>query len=180
LIIKGLSLSLYTFAILSFAWAVVRFFSTHGRFPTPMKYLQALATVTSLLQLRLMIHAAPSFWQILSSALCLGALVMFWSATMAHGTGRPLLAFAERTPFGFTVKGPYRLVRHPFYASYLYAWTGGAIAAGNGLAWIPVTALMIFYHVAACREETAFLNSSLSKRYEDYRRRTKRFVPYML
>jgi protein-S-isoprenylcysteine O-methyltransferase Ste14 len=105
---------------------------------------------------------------------------MFWSARKAHAGSRPLLAFAKRSPFVFIRSGPYRFVRHPFYASYLYAWIGGGLAAQNVTAWIPVVALMLFYHSAASREEGEFLRSPLSESYGAYQRKTKRFIPYML
>jgi protein-S-isoprenylcysteine O-methyltransferase Ste14 len=145
-----------------------------------MKYLQTLATVTVILQVTLMIIAVPNFRQVIASVLNLCSLIMFWSAKKAHGGSRPLLAFAERIPFVFIKTGPYRFVRHPFYASYLYAWIGGGLAAQSIIAWVPVAALILFYHSAASREEDEFLKSPLSESYEAYQRKTKRFVPYML
>ena len=49
----------------------------------------------------------------------------------------PGFAFIEVQPSSLVVCGPYRLVRHPIYTSYLMAWIGGVVLGGQP--WLMIT-----------------------------------------
>ena len=75
--------------------------------------------------------------------------------------------------------GPYRFVRHPFYLSYIIGAIAPAVAVPQPLV-IAVTVLMIVLVVAAAfREERVWLSSPRAEAYQDYRRRTGMFLPFV-
>jgi protein-S-isoprenylcysteine O-methyltransferase Ste14 len=110
-------------------------------------------------------------------AVLAAAVALFgWAARVNRAA--PLgLAFARAVPEHLQTGGPYALVRHPFYASYLLAFAGGWLAAGT--LWIaPAFALgTVTYWRAAQREERGFLQSPLADAYAAYARRVGMLVP---
>lgn len=105
------------------------------------------------------------------------ALGLFVWAARAN-RGRKLgLAFAGDAPGHLQTAGPYALVRHPFYASYLLAFAGGAVAAWTPWVLPAVAAGALTYRRAAVAEEAAFLSGDLAEAYRAYARRVGRFVP---
>lgn len=114
----------------------------------------------------------------LASVAVLGtALAFFLWAVWANRNRKLGLAFAGGAPEHLQTAGPYRLVRHPFYASYLLAFLGGALAAGT--AWlVPALAAGAYTYWRAARgEEEAFARSPLAESYARYAARVGMFVP---
>ncbi len=105
------------------------------------------------------------------------ALALFLWAAWTNRGAKLGLAFAERVSAHVQTQGPYRLVRHPFYASYLLAFAGGALAASSPWVLPAVAAGAVTYWRAARQEEAGFLASPLSERYRAYARRVGMFVP---
>jgi protein-S-isoprenylcysteine O-methyltransferase Ste14 len=113
--------------------------------------------------------------------LFLSAHLLFWSAVAVHRKAPPAIAFSERPPRSLTTGGPYRLIRHPFYTSYLLAWLGGACAAGSAYLALAAAWMFVFYYLAAVREEAEMLASAtFGAEYGRYRRRTGMFLPSLL
>jgi protein-S-isoprenylcysteine O-methyltransferase Ste14 len=73
--------------------------------------------------------------------------------------------------------GPYRFVRHPFYACYLLTWAAGAIATGRVSLMFTFLTMLVIYASAARMEERKFEGSPLATSYRRYRARTGMFVP---
>ena len=71
-------------------------------------------------------------------------------------------------------RGAYRWVRHPSYTGGLLMYLGTGLALTN---WITsVGSLAYLYRV---RVEEQVLEANLGSRYQEYMRRTKRFVPFV-
>jgi protein-S-isoprenylcysteine O-methyltransferase Ste14 len=105
------------------------------------------------------------------------SLSLFWWAIRANSAARLSAAFSPDVPIHLVKDGPYRFIRHPFYCSYVLAWSAGTIATAKW--WlIPTLAVMAgIYWRAASSEEEKFSRSSLAGEYERYRARTALLVP---
>ena len=74
--------------------------------------------------------------------------------------------------------GLYRVIRHPSYLGLLMALFGWALVFRSGIG-VLVSALLVPPLVARMNSEEALLESEFGTRYEDYRRRTWRLVPFL-
>jgi protein-S-isoprenylcysteine O-methyltransferase Ste14 len=110
-------------------------------------------------------------------ALLAGALGLFLWAAWTNRARKLGLAFAGAVPGHVQTGGPYALVRHPFYASYLLAFLGGAVGAGSPWLVPAVLAGVLTYRRAAREEEAAFARSPLAGVYGGYAARTGMFLP---
>jgi protein-S-isoprenylcysteine O-methyltransferase Ste14 len=107
--------------------------------------------------------------------LTLSIALLAW-AIRCHRS-RPGAAFAGYLPGTLIRHGPYRIVRHPIYLSYLLALLSGvAIIARAELLVIPIWMLFL-YHIAARQEENQILSSPLRESYLEYARQAGRFLP---
>lgn len=108
------------------------------------------------------------------------AVAMLLSAIESAKRTRLQRAFVdEPLPDRLITDGPYRWVRHPFYAGYILGAVAAPVAvAGTGLILIAV--LMIGLTIAAAlREERAWLRSPRGQAYRTYRAKTGMFVPFI-
>jgi protein-S-isoprenylcysteine O-methyltransferase Ste14 len=114
----------------------------------------------------------------LAAVLMLGAaLALFLWAVWTNRRHKLALAFTGAAPEHLQAGGPYRLVRHPFYASYLLAFLAGGLAAGTPWIVPAVAAGAWTYWRAARGEEEAFAGSPLADAYRRYAERTGMFAP---
>jgi protein-S-isoprenylcysteine O-methyltransferase Ste14 len=102
---------------------------------------------------------------------------LFWWALLAHQQGRPSAAFALDPPDRLVVRGPYRFIRHPFYAAYVIAAFGGAAYVSMWWIWGVPTWLALLYLQAALNEEATILHSDLGPQYRAYCETAGRFLP---
>jgi hypothetical protein len=67
------------------------------------------------------------------------ALGLFWWAVHINAQ-KPLSAvFSRDLPVPLVTRGPYQLVRHPFYCSYLLTWSAGVVITAQ--LWLALTVL---------------------------------------
>jgi protein-S-isoprenylcysteine O-methyltransferase Ste14 len=101
----------------------------------------------------------------------------FWWAVSATRSRRLTVAFSADQPAHLLQTGPYRFVRHPFYAAYSLFWIAGLVAVPRWYLF-PLAALMLVSYFCAARiEEAKFANSDLQGVYEGYRSQTGMFLP---
>ncbi len=93
---------------------------------------------------------------------------LFAASVAATRDSRLTLAYTEDTPAFLLSQGPYGLVRHPFYASYLLFWLGTALAQSTVVYWIVPAFMAGLYVDAARREERKFRNSPFAHHYAQY------------
>jgi protein-S-isoprenylcysteine O-methyltransferase Ste14 len=103
-------------------------------------------------------------------AIFAASLALFLWAAKTTRPGRLRLAFDPAPPGLVMQTGPYRYIRHPFYASYILFWLGCAVATVHPLMLIFLAAFGAINLTAACREERAFEMSPFAEQYMNYRK----------
>jgi protein-S-isoprenylcysteine O-methyltransferase Ste14 len=107
------------------------------------------------------------------------SLLGFWWSVGAYSKSPPSHAFSADRPVALVQSGPYRLIRHPFYTSYLLTWCAGLVATHEVTLLIPLGLMIGIYAYAARLEEQKFASSALSNQYAAYRARTGMFLPWL-
>ena len=77
--------------------------------------------------------------------------------------------------------GPYRLIRHPSYTGFLITLLGFGLSLTNN--WLSLLAIMgcaLIGFSYRIRVEEHVLQEQLGQRYQEYMRRTKRLIPFVL
>lgn len=163
---------------LSFAWGMRYFFLHPGKGSAGMKVIQACGTVFALLHLwAILFYAENAVGGWIAAVLYSGSLALFWWAIRANRSQSLTAAFLDDLPVHLVNRGPYRVIRHPFYTSYLLAWAAGVLAVERW--WLAPTfiVMLAIYWNASKVEENKFARSSLGAAYAAYRARTGRFLP---
>lgn len=106
-----------------------------------------------------------------------GALGLFTATMRALRHRRLTLAFSTDAPTELIANGPYRVIRHPFYTSYLIAWTAGVVATGQPWLLLTVLGMGTLYVLAARQEEAKFQGSALATAYRTYATTAGMFFP---
>ena len=163
---------------LSFIWGMQRFFRVDGDMPAGARLIQLAGAASLIAQLAATRSAQITVAAgVLATLLYTLSLVLFWCAIKANWR-RPLTAaFSDDAPRHIVLRGPYRLVRHPVYSSYLLAWMAGVVATREPWLLVTVVAMGVIYYVAARKEERKFMSGPLAADYAAYRSRTGMFVP---
>lgn len=110
-------------------------------------------------------------------ALAGGALVLRSRAELG-----PAWSFAPKADrrAGPVTTGPYRFVRHPIYLGLSLLAAGQALAFGSWPASLIVVSGIVPTFVWRARAEERVLRGTFGTRYEDYRRRTRMIIPYLV
>jgi protein-S-isoprenylcysteine O-methyltransferase Ste14 len=90
------------------------------------------------------------------------------------------IAYNPDIPEFLLQSGPFRLVRHPFYTSYLLFWLSLVVMQPSIISASVAFVLLVFYLNAARFEEAKFARSTLASAYNGYAAQTGMFVPRML
>ncbi|MFB3828770.1 MAG: isoprenylcysteine carboxylmethyltransferase family protein [Bryobacteraceae bacterium] len=75
--------------------------------------------------------------------------------------------------------GAYALVRHPIYASVLLMWLATAALITRWEAWLPLAAVLLIGTEIRVRGEDGLLARRFGKEFEEYRRATRAYVPFV-
>ena len=97
------------------------------------------------------------------------SLGLFWWAVTETRRDRFAIAFSQAQPARLVTTGPYQLVRHPYYLSYLLAWVAGALSAQALELCATVLVMALFYRRAISDEEAGIMSGPLSAEYAIYR-----------
>jgi protein-S-isoprenylcysteine O-methyltransferase Ste14 len=77
-------------------------------------------------------------------------------------------------------KGPYKLIRHPSYTGALITLIGLGLASES---WGAIVTILLLFSLAygyRIHIEEKFLISELGENYIEYKKRTKRLIPYLV
>lgn len=175
-----LHLSLYLLIVASLVWARLRFFRVNKgtSLPAALVYDGAV-TVQILVTLYYMISSpqiSPLLFYV-SAASYLGSLLLFWWSIRTAKS----LDFAFSDSVGRIItSGPFRIVRHPFYVSYIVVWLTSSLLFNSPMLWITLLCLMTFYFLSASKEERVILESSYSGQYSQYIEDVGMFLPRIM
>lgn len=115
----------------------------------------------------------------IASALVVSASLGLSGFTL--GTHRRRLALWHQRddhPEHLVTEGPYAVVRHPFYTSYIASMVGCVLAAPHVVTLAMLVVVAFRLNATAAREEERFLSSeTLGARYAEYVSSTGRFLP---
>jgi protein-S-isoprenylcysteine O-methyltransferase Ste14 len=106
----------------------------------------------------------------------LSAVLFAW-AVKSTFRRRLSLAYNPDVPEFILETGPFGLVRHPFYVSYVLFWFSFIVIRPSLINSALAVAIFGFYLNAARFEEAKFARSALASAYQHYSRRTGMFVP---
>ena len=171
------SIVLYIAIVLSLIWARLRFFKMTSGTPrlSALVYDATVATqiITTLV---LMFATSGKSLPLVAASICLYALsllLFWWSIFTAKN-----LDFAFSNEVGSIVTtGPFGIVRHPFYASYILAWLSSSLLFNSLILWITLAYLISFYFLSARKEEGVILKSVYSNEYKKYIQDVGMFLP---
>lgn len=90
------------------------------------------------------------------------------------------IGLGERVPEEVCSQGPYRLVRHPIYLSYLLSWLAALIALPHWLTAAILVASAALFIYMAFDDEKKLAASPLAADYSAYRKRTGMFLPRLV
>lgn len=108
------------------------------------------------------------------------ALVLFWLTLFHVKNIHFAVIFDEMGPKNFHKSGPYKLIRHPFYSSYVFVYLGLVISQNSILLCATALFLVGYYFYAAKTEEKNFLSSIFASEYANYQSKTSMFGPFKL
>jgi protein-S-isoprenylcysteine O-methyltransferase Ste14 len=168
-----------TACLLSFQLALDRHFIRSGKMPKAAFRIALLSTAVFLAAIvHLWSAGAPSAGFSIAAAVLLLASFSLFHVTRRSSPPRCLpVAFEDAAPERLVVEGPHKYVRHPFYVSYMLYWVAAFLSAPSLLVGLGSSSMILIYAVLAGREERELLDSPLGAAYEQYRRRTGRFLP---
>jgi protein-S-isoprenylcysteine O-methyltransferase Ste14 len=174
-----ISAALLLACLASFWWAMRRFFVQPAGLTAGMQVIKACGIVFGVLHLAAILTtpAVTRAQCVAGAVLYGGALGLFWWAINTSLRHPLSAAFSPDLPAHLVAQGPYRMIRHPLYCSYLMCWLAGWVATGR--LWLaPTVAIMLgIYIVAASVEEKKFMRSHLAAAYQNYRAGTGLFFP---
>jgi protein-S-isoprenylcysteine O-methyltransferase Ste14 len=76
--------------------------------------------------------------------------------------------------------GPYRLIRHPSYTGLLIMFLGFGLSSTNWLSLLVLMGCLLIGLSYRIQVEEHVLQEHLGLRYQEYMRRTKRLIPFVL
>ena len=162
----------------SFGWALKKHFICH-QLTLFMRLTAAVGLMVAMLQVMAILLASRvrTTQFAIGIVLYAASFAIFWWTINITRARRLSVAFSTDEPRQLLMTGPFRFVRHPFYASYSLFWIAGFIAVPRWYVLPGTAAMLMFYFSAARMEEAKFANSALSESYEYYRSRTGMFLP---
>jgi len=75
--------------------------------------------------------------------------------------------------------GPYAKIRHPGYLGNILLWCGFGVLSSNSIVAFLFPLLFLAVYLYRISVEEKMLVESLSDEYAEYKRKTKRLIPYV-
>ncbi len=107
----------------------------------------------------------------------IGLFVLIWSRRILGSNWNANVETKEWQ--ALVQKGPYAKVRHPMYSGFLTMVLGSALAYGRLLGVAICVAFIVGFYLKALQEE-AILTKRYGSAYQEYKAKTKAFIPYII
>ncbi len=166
-----LFLTTYTTIIVSLVWARFKFFRIESksselgsRLYDPIVVIQIITTIY--FSLNIDFQTFVSKW-IGCALYIVGVSLFLWAITTAKHLN---FAFSDNVD-SLVTTGPYGIIRHPIYFSYIIIWFSSTLVFNSLILWITLIYLVAFYILSARKEEEVILNSEYSGEYREYRKK---------
>ncbi len=169
---------LYSILIFSLIWARFRFFQKNStKFSIRVVLYDPMVAVQIIASIYYAFATQESF-EFISPTICAIilaiSLCLFWSSV---STAKSLdFAFSNRVG-KLVLVGPFSIIRHPFYLSYILAWLSTTLLFNSFFHWITLVYLVTFYISSARNEEKVILQTEYSEEYLRYRQNVGMFLP---
>lgn len=116
-------------------------------------------------------------WAIAGIAMYVAATLLFLSALeAARRVPLPRTFVDDPMPKALITRGPFALIRHPFYVSYSLAWLAAPVATHAPVV-TAMSLMAIGIYVAAARREERMLEERFGEAYRTYKHGTGMVVP---
>lgn len=115
-------------------------------------------------------------WSALGIALQSFAVFLFGWCIGTSGKRNLSLAFSENCSPKLMTEGPYAVVRHPFYTSYIIFWLGGFLVAPSIFTALSFLLLVAIYFYASRREDEV-LAKLFEGEFAEWHKDTGAFFP---
>lgn len=168
---------LYTTLLVSFVWARFTFFRSDN---------QSSKLIAILYDPIVFVFVSVSYWSLLTIedfpiatlvvgcvSLTVAAALFLWSLKTAKGARLAFNYGADQ----IYKSGAYGFVRHPLYLSYSITWIAIAAICDYTMLYLPLVYLLVFYLIAARKEEKKIMEGSHSEEYKNYKQNVGMFFP---
>lgn len=172
-----MGLALFLALIISYVWARFKFFKVSTKFSRASTYIYdpvvAIQIATTFYYF-LTYRPLPIVCYLAAVAAYLLSLSTFWWVILSNDQ----LNFAfEKNVGKLITSGPFSIVRHPLYFSYIVTWSTGTLLFHSSLLLITLAFLVYFYVIAAFQEEGSIIKSMRGNEYTKYRKNVGMFFP---
>lgn len=172
-----LTLIIYISIVHSYIWARLKFFkisSSKSRIGSIVyDPLVAVQIVTTIYLVSKFQDYSIARYFVAGTAYSL-SLFFFWWAIGSCSR----LDFALSNNVGnLMTSGPFGIVRHPFYVSYIVTWATSTLLFPSIPLWTTLILLGVFYCYAAVREEQSIQDSKFGNEYREYKNEVGMFLP---
>ncbi len=169
---------LYTCTILSLVWGRFFFFKVKSQntrlsaiLYDPVVVVHIGYSYLSILD----ISRTPALWAIVVACLIyIASLLLFW---WGINTAKQLNFAYGDFKGELITSGPFQLLRHPFYLSYMLIWSTSTFLFNSLPLWITLFYLVAFYLSSAKSEEKTILSGEQANIYRAYYKKTNMFIP---
>jgi protein-S-isoprenylcysteine O-methyltransferase Ste14 len=145
----------------------------------PLRALQDLGVAIAVTHFGVIVlrgSAGPN-WAIAGIAMYVTATLLFLSSLeAARRVPLPRTFVDDPMPKALITRGPFAVIRHPFYVSYSLAWLAAPVATHGPMAALLGLVAIGIYAAAARREERA-LENRFGEAYRTYKHGTGMVVP---
>jgi protein-S-isoprenylcysteine O-methyltransferase Ste14 len=174
-VIGGILTASTTIPFLLFATAGVWHFGGNGKSGTGVVSIASLLGFIAIMY-SIWTRDNNNPWPILGIVLQSASVFLFGWCIGTSGKRSLSLAFGENSSKKLLTEGPYSVVRHPFYTSYIIFWIGG-VAVAYSVFTIASALMMIVIYFYASRGEDKVLAKVFANEFPKWHKNTGTFFP---